>query len=282
VVVPDAERMDTSLALHTAARRYLIERRAEWISRYSALPGASGRSGAGYTVEARAIFPRYHVLDAIRVAVERLDPDDLPVTAELADALRAAAVDADDVMTARPNGDIEARAMDEERRLFWQWVDEVEVRRLEPEPLPYRRTLGDGEARTWWQRIEDRWPIEHGGWWAPIAAGAATDDALAIEDWRFLRVDDRPGVATLAVRVALAALGVDRVVEIREHGPSSFVDAQALEPIYTGAEGHFTAGVADWLVFASHEGVTALGGTIVPLFQQAWPGWLDGRANAAP
>jgi hypothetical protein len=265
--------MSASLALHTAARRYLIDRRAMWIEAYSTLPNA-GRAADGYNYQDRAkdIFPRYNVLNAIRVMTERLDPDRLPAVDEVVAFIHRAAFEATDFMSEPPNGEIEAGAMDDERHGFAAWLDQVATGRLAPDPLPYRRTLSDEEATAWWKRIEHRWPVEHGGWWEPIIDQAATDVALVLESDCFWD-DNDAGPATRGVRDALDAIGVGRVIELREFGPGYEIAVEWLMPVYNGAEGMFTAGDCDWLVFASHEGVAALGGRIVVPFKRAWPDW---------
>jgi hypothetical protein len=55
------------------------------------------------------------------------------------------------------------------------------------------------------------------------------------------------------------------------------VAVEWLMPTYNGAEGLFTSGDSEWLVFASHDGVAALGGTIVMPFKRAWPAWVEMR-----
>jgi hypothetical protein len=248
-----------------------------WIEQYSVLLDSDrAHDGSGYSERARDMVPRYNVLNAIRVGVERLDPDHLPSFDDVDASLREAAFAAQDVFTEPPNGEIEERAMDDERLRFVSWLDEADIASLAPESLPYWRVISDDEARSWVDRIQRRWPIEHGGWWQPIMDHAASDDALALHDACFWE-DDDAGPATLAVRTALASLGVDRVVELREHGPDYEVALECVMPTYNGAEGLFTSGDAEWVIFASHEGVAALGGTIVAPFKRAWPDWSGAR-----
>src|SRR5437868_14036156 len=81
--------VNAAFALHTAARRYCIEKHAYWCERYSEIV----RRGEDredddyhYTVEALTTFPRYNVLNAIRVDIERIDPvalDNFEATREL-------------------------------------------------------------------------------------------------------------------------------------------------------------------------------------------------------
>lgn len=75
------------------------------------------------------------------------------------------------------------------------------------------------------------------------------------------------------MRRALADLGIRRVIELREYGPEYEVALDALSPTYNGAEGTFTSEGAEWLIFASNEGMTTVGGTIVEPLKRVWPSW---------
>lgn len=265
---------EPNLVLHTAARRYLIDRYRGWIDTYSRVPN-SGRAADGYHYrdDAKDVFPRYNVLDAIRVEVERLDPDDLPDLDTVVELLTHAGYYGDSVMTTGVSGDIEARAMNNERERFIAWVESSAQEVPEyGEALPYRRALSDDEARRWWDEIETRWPVEHGGWWGPINE-LARDNPLALDARAFWDSDGEDGPATTGVRTALSELQVRRVIELREYGASYEVDLEALYPTYNGAEGTFTSAGLGWLIFASHESATAISGTIVEPFKRAWPSW---------
>jgi hypothetical protein len=52
------------------------------------------------------------------------------------------------------------------------------------------------------------------------------------------------------------------------------IELEQLEPLYTGAEGYWTDGTFEWLVYASHEGsVTVAGERLLPALQRRWPDW---------
>jgi hypothetical protein len=138
---------------------------------------------------------------------------------EVGSILRQAAFEAEDVFTKAPIGSIEQRAMDEERLHFASWLDAAATASLAVEPLPYRRAISDDEARSWLDQIKRCWPIEDSGWWQPIVEEAAPGNTLALDDSCFWD-DYDAGPATLAVRTALGWMGVERVIELREFGPS--------------------------------------------------------------
>lgn len=80
------------------------------------------RYGYDYTPEALAVFPRYNVLNAIRIEIERLDPDilcDLDDTREL---LILAGSVAEDDFTQRSICESDANVMAEERASFCSCV----------------------------------------------------------------------------------------------------------------------------------------------------------------
>ncbi|EMS71294.1 hypothetical protein [Ruminiclostridium cellobioparum] len=71
--------MTNTMKLHTAARRYCIERGYFWRDEYSKVcdPDRNGKkNGYHYTDEAYDIFPRYNVLDAILIEVEKHNPEE--------------------------------------------------------------------------------------------------------------------------------------------------------------------------------------------------------------
>lgn len=180
--------MRASLALHTAARRYCLERHAYWSVRYAEIArrGADReRDGHGYTPEALDTFPRYHVLNAIRVELERIDPAGLgDFGAAKAGALRAGEM-ADDGFTRTPTGAIERRATAEERAAFCGYVAGLSAADLGGvEPLPYRRVLAAAEAGAVWARLREHWRMTEGFWYPQTGGppGVVAFDAAAFDE----------------------------------------------------------------------------------------------------
>ncbi|MFC7244188.1 hypothetical protein ACFQO7_17075 [Catellatospora aurea] len=253
--------------LHDTARRYLAERYTELAARYSRLPN-HGRAADGYhyTDEAKAIFPRYGVVDAVLVEVERLDGDRLPGSSRLADLLVRAAGTAGPVFT-DPAREIEAQAASEERDRFTRqvrvWAATADLR---AEPVGYRRVLSEDEAARWRERLTARWGLVDLAWHPMIAADIPADVTIVQGEalWEEPVVD--------AFRHALDRLGVRRVIELREYGPEYAVEVNLTAPRYTGAEGVWSDESSSWIAYASHEGTVAFGGTLVPVLEQVWPG----------
>ena len=149
--------VDSVEALHTATRRYAAERAADWEDRYAKLQaderqahrdtGMPEPTTYGYSPEALATFPRYHVLHAIQAAVESFVPADLGSLDEARELLATAGVVAESVFTRPPIGEVEQRAMDDERELFAEYVRGLSDEELaNVEPLPFQRTLTAAES----------------------------------------------------------------------------------------------------------------------------------------
>ena len=251
--------------LHTAARRYLMQRHAHWTTRYAEL-GSSRASN--YTPQQLDVFPRYNALAAILEAVERLAPDDWS-SIDVARAQLAAAGDrAESPFTRPPNGPIELAAMAEERAAFRSFLEAQQETELSAvEPLPYRRVLGATEEAAVRAQLASTWGIER-AYWYPLAK-SIRPDVLAVQSPYFHR-----DVPSERLHAMLRDRGVVRAWELREHGPSYEIDLSEVEPRYSGAEGIWCATGFDWVLYASHESSITIGGAwLVEAMKQAWPAW---------
>jgi hypothetical protein len=264
------DKMNLGQALHTAARRYCLDQHAFWCERYSEGVRRGGdrqREGCHYTDEALTIFPRYNVLNAIRVELERIDPgtlDDLEATRSL---LTLAGEVAEDVFTRGPTGEIEQRAIAEEREAFCHRIRELTVSELEGvEPLPHRRVLSDEESKSLWSRLRERWQISE-GYWYPLS-DCALPRVVAFQTWAF-----EEAVPSERLHALLASRGIRQVWELREYGPEYEQDVLVLQPSYNGAEGYWSSGEMDWIIYASHEGSVTIGGWLLREVKTIWPAW---------
>jgi hypothetical protein len=268
-------------ALHTAARRYCVDRAAEWDRRYSDLRREEERERRrtgvpdpvmhSYSREALATFPRYHVLHAIQAEVEAFTPADLGSLDEARELLAEAGATANNIFTKEPIGEIELRAIGEERELFRLYVRSLAGEALaQVEPLPFRRTLSREEGAALWHELDKRWGVK--GYWYPLDRAR---DASAPGVHRCLQ--RRPVLRGRAPTApARRALEPRRRTRLGATGArtNKEVELAILEPVYTGAEGFWTDGSFDWLIYASHEGsVTVAGPRLLPPLEAAWPAW---------
>lgn len=256
--------------LHRAARRYLMERYDELCRKYAKLPRQRGADG--YSLRARRIFPRYHVVQAMLVEVERLDPDHLPDLQHLAAALDRAAWVAQSPFT-DPAGDaVQADVMEHERGLFSSAVDNwMSMPDLKADPVDYRRVLTPEESSGWRTRLDERWGVQAMSWY-PMLPAPVPPDVLVLTD---AAMQSRVGIAR--VRKALQSMGGRRVVELREYGADYLLDLDLFAPTYNGAQGVWSDDRLDWVAFASHEGTVAFGGLIASALPTVWKNLNDWR-----
>lgn len=260
--------MNLAQALHTAARRYCVEGFDYWATQYAEIVRAGrDRKGYNYTREALAVFPRYNILNAIRVEVERIDPNELVELNGTRDLIVLVGVGAIDSFTSKPIGRIDANAMADERDSFCSFIRELSYSDIQcVEPLPYQRVLSQSESEFIWTRLRKRWQI-FDGYWFPLTECSVADVA-AFQDHYFTEF-----CSSFNLIDALSAHGVDRVWELREYGPEYEQDLSIFDPHYNGAEGYWSSADLDWIVYASHEGSISVGGWLLTEIKNQWPEW---------
>lgn len=260
--------MTEELALHTAARRYCEERAAYWHTRYAEL--GSHIDHSGYTTEEKNTFPRYNVLEAILVEVERLRTERFTSSEDVRELLILAGRIAESGFTKPPNGRVQERVMREERELFCAFISILDTDALaQVAPMPSRRALTDAESQLMWERVRLRWGMA-GDYWYPLQ-GDAPPNAVAFDADAF-----ESYVPAHLFQSILGDHGLQHVFELREYGPEYELELALVSPSYDVAEGYWTAGEFDWLVYASHEAtVTVAGQWLLHAVQQRWPTWSE-------
>lgn len=260
--------MNAALALHTAARRYCLEQHTLWCGRYAEIVREANRQHVGYhyTPEALATFSRYNVLNAIRVEIERMDPEKLGDLESVKTWLVLIGEAAEDEST-RSTDEIAKRAMTDEREDFCRYIRVLMLPDLNAvEPLPYQRVLTDEESKLIWGSIRGRWQIPE-NYWYPLT-DCALFDVVAFEARAF---DE--AIPHERLQGILAAHGIERVWELREYGPEYEQDVSLFEPYYNGAEGYWTSGDFDWIIYASHESSVTVAGWLLREVRAIWPSW---------
>ncbi|HZN33080.1 MAG TPA: hypothetical protein VFB80_04645 [Pirellulaceae bacterium] len=262
--------MEASLAIHTAARRYCLERYACWAERYAEIVRHGrdrGHDRYHYTSEALATFPRYNVLNAIRVELERIDAGELSDFEAVKSQVLRAGETANDEFTLKPIGAIDQRATEEERAAFCSYVARLSPADLYGvEPLPFRRVLAADESESLWSRLRKRWGIGAGCWY-PLGEctlpGVEAFDASAFDK----------AAPPECLRGILSDRRIERVWELREFGPEYELAVALFDPHYDGAEGYWSSGEMDWIVYASHERSVTVGGWLLKEVMSLWPAW---------
>jgi len=256
--------MDERATLHTAARQYCQDRWSFWVRRYK-----ERAIGVDHP-EAQNMYPRYNVLAAILVDVESVEPDDVDTVDALRSVLVMAGQTAEDAFTRAPQSAIAARAMQEERALFSAYVCDLSLHDVAAiEPLPYHRSLSPAEHTQLWSQLRKRWGLREGGYWHPLIGEDLPPHVVAFQQAWFDHA-----VPPAVLQGTLRQHGVAHVWELREFGPEYEIDLDDLEPASNGAEGYWTAGDMDWLVYASHESsITVAGAWLIAALKGVWPAW---------
>jgi len=262
-------------ALHCAARQYCNQQYAFWCDEYSRVPN-KGRAADGYNYSPKALdtFPRYNMINAIRVEVERIDPATLIDFEEAKRSVVNAGSQADDDFTRSSICEIDAAAMDDEREKFCRFVDSLtEEDVTSVDPISYRRVLGSEEASAVWAGLAERWNISQRSYWYPLIEFSHTN-VVAYDAESF-----HNAVPAHAIVRNLHKLGVERVWELREFGPEYEQDIELLDPYYNGAEGFWTSAGFNWIIYASHESSITVGGELLDFVRQSCPKWNSHRWN---
>jgi len=213
------------------------------------------------------VFPRYNVLKAIRVEIERIDPNELDDLADTRELLLLAGAAAEDDFTRKPIGEIDANAMANERHRFSDFIHGLSEFDLHSvSPLPYQRVLSESESDALWNRLRNRWQIAS-GYWFPLA-GCTLPDVVAFQDRPFNDFS-----STYCINDLLTSRGISRVWELREYGPEYDLDVSLFDPHYNGAEGYWSSGDLDWIVYSSHESSITVGGWLLVEIKARWPEW---------
>jgi len=272
-----SESLPLPCALHTAARRYCLEQYAYWSKKYAELAQARGdrqRDDPHRTREVLDTFPRYSVLDAIRIELERIDPTTLTDLEDARSLLVLAGEVADNAFTQQPVGEIDARAVAEERVAFCRYVRGLQGVDLHTvKPLPYRRVLTPQESKSIWSRLRARWELTD-VWNAPM--DGQLRGLMVFPAGGFYRA-----VADGQLRTMVLNRGIQRVWELREFGPEYVQDVSLFTPAFNGAEGYWSSEDLEWVVYASHDGYVAVGGWLVAEVKALWHSsglvWIDTR-----
>jgi hypothetical protein len=259
-----------SVALHTAARRYCIEREAHWQSAYSLMQrGREHRYPYTYSDADYAVFPRYNVLRAILLDVQRVVPDEMPLET-CRELLVLAGQTAETNFTVGPCNDIAARAMQEERDAFCAHVGSLDDDLLwRVAPLPHCRVLSEQDTRKLVEGLNKHWGV--GSDWYPISPTARPDVEAF---WREPFENSKAGEI---VRSILRAQGVSRVLYLNDNRVASEIDTGSLDIAAASAEEFWTTPAHDWLIYVSHESTVTIGGSLLQTLQHEWDGWLAAR-----
>jgi hypothetical protein len=270
--------MDEQTALHTAARRYCMERAPGLDPRqeehwYRDRRWTQDQARFFTLVAARGTGAQLSVLGDILFRIEQTIPNHFTGIDTLRTFLIEMGRIVADKQTTSPDLDFEAEK-EKERALFCRYIENLSVDDLHAvAPLPYRRVLGVPEQERIWQRLKQQWGLTPQLHWYPLSASIPPAHVVALqEDWFAQRVP--PDV----LRQILMQRRVRRVWELREAGsfPQYETDVALLVPWGGGGEHCWTSEKVDWILYTSHEQSVTIGGKwLLNLIKQAWPQWEE-------
>lgn len=256
--------------LHTAARRFCIERSHYWRKQYYELNTDGRYNGGSYSDEALNLFPRYNCLDAILVEVEKFTPEDFSSLVEAKDILIHAGNTSESLFTASQSS-IAKKAMQQEREDFIEYIKNISHEQLKTiEPLFYRRVLTESESKSLWAMLQEKWNIQPKSYWYPLI-DSSIGGLIAFQEDAF---DLNFGIQN--IRQILLQNGIKRVWTLTESGPEYELDISEFEPLYyhAGTENYSFSQLADWVIYASHEGAITIGGKmLIDEIKTKWPDW---------
>ena len=256
-------------AVHTASRRYCIERGEHLIAEIKSLADGPACIAAS---------TRYGVVQGILFDIERLAPSELESMSLARNWLVMIANTATWQRWTRKNKtDIEIVAEQDERRLFHVNIETLfaDLTILQSvKPIAYRHVLSDAESQAVWTKLDERWlkwGAETNPYWWPMTDQERPPHAIAVNADAF---DD--ALPPVKLQEIVRSRGIGRVFEMREYDENFEIDTELLETYYTGAEGYWSSSETDfdWLIYASHEcTITVAGEWLVATIQERWPDW---------
>ncbi len=256
--------------LHAAARRYCIDKHNYWTKQYNKIIGTGqARDGRIYTSDALSIFPRYIVLNAILVEIEKFTPQDFSTLEEAKVLISMSGDSAEDIYTKAQNSPIAENAIREERKAFVHFIQTLSEEELDKvEPMSYRRVIKRSEKQQIWAELKKVWNIQ-GSYWFPLSEQNLPNIIAFQEKY----IEEEVGVGML--RSLLMKHGITRVWELREYGPEYEMELADFNPSYNGAEGYWCSQDMKWIIYASHEGSITIGGWLLEDVKSVWPNWNE-------
>ena len=265
--------LSDSVALHTAARRFAIEREKILDSDHQ------GHADAKDGVRCSAV-------GCILEEVEKLDPANLRDLASTREQVISAARtaggqhEADFIGTSIAVGEVREKFV-VELEAFCTYVTGLSRSDLAAvEPLPFRRFIENTEAKELWARVTERWdPWTILGNYRPLL-GPCSSDVLVLEERAFFEAFDAS-----VLRSILALHGVARVWRFTwrcdEFDDDDLVGYELDLPLITPDIGwdSWASPELDWVIHVRQAGRAAMiGGWLSKAVTSRWPSWRDHMA----
>lgn len=260
--------MDLPVSLHTAARRFCMDRHRRWSGEHMRLIEAGeDRLGPTYTKAAYALFPRYRLDQAVEIEVERLRTEDLG-SVERAQALILEAGDsAFSLLCEEFKDKSEAlTALADECKAFKDYLVSLDPTEIAgTDPLPYRRVLSKSESDRLRGELKTLWGVS--GYWYPLAKCSSDLSVIAFHEELWERRDGKSQLLR-----ALQERAVERCFLFLQ-GPVDYeIERSLVDARYAGDESFITSDF-EWLVYSSHESSISVAGWLADFFRNQWSDW---------
>jgi hypothetical protein len=233
------------------------------------------KPGWDYSEEAYGLFPRYRLDKAIRIEVERLEPESRSNLEQLRLQLISASDVAETRLRSELNNTIARKALREEADDYRTYILALSERDLvSVTPLPFRRVISAEESKGLRNQLKTVWNIGE-SYWFPLREGPTPPRVLTFHIEYYKKMH---GLRVL--HEALMERGISRVFELHEFDPDepdNEIELSLLKPAYLwGGEQYCTDKRVDWVVYASHESsITIAGEWLTKIFKEKWPEWAQ-------
>jgi hypothetical protein len=244
-------------ALITIARRYCMDNHFYWYNKY-----IKERTGNDfpYTDNDYNLFPRYNVLGAILQGVESLVGQAFPSIHACKLALKHIGFSSQNASTKGKHNIISDNAMEDERNKFTRFIDRVTTHNLDTtEPLPYRRKIKQEEAAYIRQQLFETWNYD-GDYWEPLFRKSPKPTIFLMHN-KLTEIDIKEITKCISARAS------KNIFEISEDQIDYEITVDSFDPeLYEtiSCDNSF-----EWVIYGSHEGTIAFGGTwLIEVVQQ--------------
>ncbi len=263
-------------ALHTAARRYLMDQ----MDTDRSMTWVRGRDADG-TLRIDIRYLHSTAGAAIEEQVERIGPSNYRSLEDLRAVLLQIGRTADDPYLRQVTDPSELSEIERERGQFCEYISGLSPAALRlVEPLPYRRLLSERESRRLWHKLDKRWGTSFDSYWYPLREDPPSPGVLPLQAAWFWREIPPTQLAAILVR--------HKVKRVWQPGNDSRhlvsgeyeVGLELLELGLVGppVEAYWTSDTLDWLLYISHEdSVTVAGDWLVAAVKEVWPEWEQHR-----
>jgi hypothetical protein len=260
--------MTETEALHTAARRYCMNRTAE----LKTLSDIVKKWGV-YHNEMN-LGPREALVEALQLGVETIVYDDMSIEECRDRIIEAALTTENDITTCKSWRDqgVRERTQDERENLA-AYIRHLDTNALlQIEPLPFRRVLTDTESVELRQRLMDQWQFDD-GWWIPERPIELTEEVLVARSSVFTE-----HVSDEEIKHLLRDHGIEKLFRVCFYGedPDFEVDIDSFKIVVEWSEQVWTTAKMDWIIYIPQTwAVTVAGDWLVQEVKALWPQWED-------